>query len=118
MGANEIEGDDTPPVKVFAHDIFPPNVPGGLQAVFSGPGQQPFIDLNWAPVMQSDLTGYNIYRHEANQPAVKINTEPVKTPAYHDTNVAPGKQYFYAVTAVDTPGNESARSEEASEQVQ
>ena len=68
--------------------------------------------------MQSDLTGYNIYRHEANQPAVKINTEPVKTPAYHDTNVAPGKQYFYAVTAVDTPGNESARSEEASEQVQ
>src|SRR5882672_1430155 len=37
--AIEVEGDDTPEVKVFAHDIFPPAVPSGLQAVFSGPGQ-------------------------------------------------------------------------------
>lgn len=117
MGANEIEGDDTPTLKVFAHDIFPPSVPGGLQAAFSGPGQQPFIDLNWAPVTQNDLAGYNVYRHEEGQPASKINAELVKTPAYRDTNIASGKQYFYSVTAVDTPGNESAKSEEASEQV-
>ena len=32
----EVEGDDTPTVAVFAHDIFPPAVPTGLQAVFSG----------------------------------------------------------------------------------
>lgn len=117
MGANEIEGDDTPTVKVFAHDIFPPSAPGGLQAVFSGPGQQPFMDLNWAPVTQNDLAGYNVYRHEEGQPAVKINAELVKTPAFRDTNITGGKQYFYSVTAVDTPGNESAKSEEASEQV-
>ena len=59
-----IEGDDTPEVKVFAHDVFPPSVPVGLQAVFSGPGQQPFIDLIWAPVTDADLEGYNVYRHE------------------------------------------------------
>ena len=29
----EIEGDDTPNLKVFAHDVFPPAVPSGLQAV-------------------------------------------------------------------------------------
>ena len=37
----EVEGDDTPSVAVFAHDIFPPAVPTGLQAVFSGVGQAP-----------------------------------------------------------------------------
>jgi hypothetical protein len=45
--AVEVEGEDTPVVKVFAHDIFPPAVPTGLQAVFSGPGQQAFVDLIW-----------------------------------------------------------------------
>ena len=34
----EVEGDDTPIVQVFAHDIFPPAVPTGVQAVFSGVG--------------------------------------------------------------------------------
>ena len=34
----EVEGDDSPPVHVFAKDIFPPTVPTGLQAVFSGVG--------------------------------------------------------------------------------
>jgi len=38
----QVEGDDSPEVKVFADDVFPPAVPSGLQAVFSGPGQQPF----------------------------------------------------------------------------
>ena len=46
----QVEGDDTPEVTVFANDVFPPAVPSGLQAVFSGPGQSPFIDLVWAPV--------------------------------------------------------------------
>ena len=55
-----IEGDDTPEVKVFANDVFPPAVPSGLQAVFSGPGQKPFIDLVWAPVSDADLAGYNV----------------------------------------------------------
>jgi hypothetical protein len=117
MGALEVEGDDTPPVKVFAHDVFPPVVPTGLQAVFSGPGQQPFVDLIWAPAVQEDLAGYNVYRHEERAPPVKINVDVVKTPAYRDSSVAPGKLYFYAVTSVDVRGNESAPSEEASERV-
>ena len=113
----QVESDDTADVKVFADDVFPPAVPSGLQAVFSGPGQQPFIDLVWAPVTDVDLGGYNVYRHEEGAAAVKLNTEPVKAPAYRDTNVAPGKRYVYSVTAVDVRGNESARSEEASEAV-
>jgi len=112
-----IEGDDTPEVKVFADDVFPPAVPAGLQAVFSGPGQQAFIDLIWAPVPDADLDGYNIYRHEEGGTPVKVNSELVKMPAYRDMQVASGKKYFYSVSAVDLRGNESARSEEASERV-
>jgi hypothetical protein len=44
----EVEGDDTPEIGVVAHDVFPPVIPSELQAVFSGPGQKPFIDLVWA----------------------------------------------------------------------
>jgi hypothetical protein len=113
----EVEGDDTPEVKVFAHDIFPPAVPNGLQAVFSGLGQKPFVDLIWAPVTDADLEGYNVYRHEEGAAAVRLNSEPVKTPAYRDMQVEPRKTYFYSVSAVDQQGNESARSEEASERV-
>ena len=115
--AVEVEGDDTPEVKVFAHDVFPPAVPAGLQAVFSGPGQQPFIDLIWAPVTDADLEGYNVYRHEEGEAAVKLNSEPVKIPAFRDTQVVAGKKYSYSVSAVDQRGNESARSEEAGESV-
>lgn len=113
----QIEGDNSAEIKVFAHDIFPPAVPSGVQAVSSGPGQKPFVDLVWAPVGDSDLEGYNIYRHEEGSAPVKINTELVRAPAYRDANVTTGKRYFYSVSAVDVRGNESGRSEDASERV-
>ncbi len=113
----QIEGDDSPRVKVFADDVFPPAVPSGLQAVFSGEGQKPFMDLLWAPDTEGDLAGYNVYRQEEGGAAVKINAELVKPPAYRDSAVQPGKKYYYSVTAVDLRGNESGRSEEASESV-
>ena len=113
----QVEGDDTPDVKVFANDVFPPAVPSGLQAVFSGPGQSPFIDLVWAPVTDADLAGYNVYRQEEGGEAVKLNSEPLKTPSYRDNDVSAGKSYLYSVTSIDFRGNESARSEEASETV-
>ena len=113
----EIEGDDTPLVAVFTHDIYPPAVPTGVQAVFSGPGQQPFIDVIWAPDTDADLAGYNIYRHEEGATPVKVNADLAKSPSYRDKDVVSGNKYFYSVSAVDLRGNESVRSEEASEQV-
>jgi|SRR5581483_1007990 len=113
----QFEGDDSPPVRVFVHDVFPPAVPSGLQAVFSGAGQKPFIDLIWGPDTDTDLAGYNVYRHEPGDAPVKINAELVKTPAFRDANVTPGHSYVYAVSAVDVRGNESAKSGEAAENV-
>jgi len=112
-----IDGDSTPEVKVFAHDVFPPAVPAGLQAVFSGPGQAAFIDLIWSPVTDADLDGYNVYRHEKGVAPVRLNTDLVMTPAFRDKAVTAGTTYFYSVSAVDERGNESARSEEAGENV-
>jgi hypothetical protein len=113
----QVEGDDTPPVRVVAHDVFPPSVPVGLQAAYSGEGQRPFIDLIWAPVTNADLAGYNVYRSEANSAAVKLNSALVKSPSYRDLAVASGETYTYSVSAVDVRGNESQRSEETSEPV-
>ena len=113
----QVEGDDTPEVKVFADDVFPPAVPSGLQAVASGPGQKTFVDLVWAPVTDVDLDGYNVYRHEEGSAPVKVNAALLKAPAYRDASVASGKSYLYSVSAVDVRGNESARSEEAGETV-
>jgi hypothetical protein len=113
----EVEGAPSPEFTLLAHDVFAPAAPGGLQAVASGAGQPPFVDLTWAPGPEPDLAGYNVYRHEAGQPSGKINTELVKAPAYRDREVTSGHQYVYAVTAVDLRGNESPQSGEASERV-
>lgn len=113
----QISGDDSPEIEVFVHDVFPPAVPAGLQAVSSGTPQQPFIDLSWAPDTESDLAGYNVYRHEEGAGPVKINSDVVKAPTYRDTAVQAGRRYSYSVSAVDVRGNESERSAEASETV-
>src|SRR4029077_6204252 len=112
-----VEGNDTREVKILAHDIFPPGVPTGLQAVSSGPGQQRFIDLIWEPVADVDLAGYNVYRREQGTAPVKINAELIRVPAYRDAAVAAGTTYAYSVSSVDTRGNQSALSDEASESV-
>lgn len=117
----QVEGDDSSPVRVVAHDVFPPAVPVGLQTAFSGEGQKPFVDLIWAPVTSADLAGYNVYRTEAGDTSkgdpAKLNSELVKSPSYRDSAVSPGKIYSYSVSAVDVRGNESPRSEAASESV-
>jgi hypothetical protein len=113
----QVEGDDSAPVRVVAHDVFPPSIPTGLQAAYSGEGQKPFIDLIWAPVTNADLAGYNVYRSEGNSPAVKLNSELVKSPSYRDSAVASGKTYTYSVSAVDVRHNESQPSEKTRESV-
>jgi hypothetical protein len=114
----QIEGEDSTEIEVFVHDVFPPAVPAGLQAVSSGTPQQPFIDLSWAPDSESDLAGYNVYRHEEGAAPVKINTDVVKAPTYRDTAVEAGRRYWYSVSAVDVRGNQSEKSAETSEAVQ
>lgn len=110
-----VEGEDSPSADIFTRDIYPPAQPAGLQAVYSSVGQKPFMDLTWAPNMESDLAGYNIYRWTEGQQPKKLNAQPVLTASYRDETVEPGKTYTYAVSAVDLRGNESPRSTPATE---
>jgi hypothetical protein len=116
-GTEQVEGDDSAALRVVAHDVFPPRTPTGLQAVFSGPGQQPFIDLVWKANVEGDLAGYNVYRRQPGGRPAKLNTELVRAPAFRDAEVMAGQEYFYSVSAIDVRGNESPRSAEASETV-
>jgi len=113
----DVEGEDSPREKILAHDIFPPAVPGGLQAVYSGDPQNPAVDLTWTPNSDEDLGGYNVYRREGAGEFVRINNGLVKTPAFHDAQVKAGSSFTYAVSAVDARGNESRKSGETSERV-
>lgn len=116
-GPEAVEGEDAALSKILAHDVFPPATPAGLQAAYIGTSNPPYIDLVWAPDVDADLAGYNIYRREQNGPVIKINPELVKSSTYKDTSISKGSGYSYAVSAVDVRGNESARSEEANESV-
>ena len=113
----EVEGKDSPAMRITPADVFPPAIPSGLQAVFSGVGQSPFIDLTWNPNMDPDLAGYNVYRWAEGSAPERINTELVLISSFRDASVSSGHTYSYAVAAVDVRGNESARSQPASESV-
>src|SRR5208337_3270198 len=108
--AVEVEGDDSGLVHLTVHDIFPPAVPSGLQAVFSSVGQKPFIDLTWAPDTESDLAGYIVYRRSGDSAFVAVSSAPLKAPAWRDNDVQPGRKYYYTVSAIDVRGNQSAQS--------
>jgi len=69
------------------------------------------IKLNWNPNQESDLQGYKIHygsssRNYSNQQDVG------KTNSYELTNLQINTEYFLALTAYDSEGNESSFSEE------
>jgi hypothetical protein len=116
----EFDGELSAPLQVVAEDVFPPTIPTGLAAVATGAagGAPASIDLSWLPDAEPDVAGYRVYRREGQSAWRRISGDlPGVGPAFHDTDVQPGRTYNYAVTAVDTRGNESARSAEASDTV-
>jgi hypothetical protein len=80
----------------------------------SGTGVLPHsVSLTWN-ASTSTVAGYNVYRSTVNGSGyVKINTSLVTLLAYTDSNVQNGTTYYYVTTAVDSSGNESANSNQA-----
>jgi predicted phage tail protein len=113
------DGAISAPLEVVAHDVFPPAVPSGVQAVYSGMTQPSTVDLTWNPDTDRDLAGYFVYRRAAagTSAAVKLNNSPLPAPTFSDSHITAGATYFYSVSAVDIRGNESQRSHEASESI-
>ena len=92
-------------------DTTPPAAPTGLGAT-AGTN---LVDLTWNANGESDLAGYNIYRATTSGgPYTKLNGAWLTQASYSDTSATGGTTYYYVVAAVDTSGNISADSGEAS----
>jgi hypothetical protein len=72
-------------------------------------GSGPSVNLAWAPVADSDLICYKIYRSCSLAPQA-YGTVAAPETAFADTSVATGETYFYWVSSFDSLGGESPLS--------
>ncbi len=115
----ELRSPLSTPIKYTLLRIYPPPAPAGLTVAgySSGTPSTFAADLVWQPVNEAGLitpfAGYNLYREPLNSasqptaPRVQLNSSPIPQPSFHDATANPATAYRYAVTAVDTQGNES-----------
>ena len=117
----QLDSSQSAAVQVATRDTFPPAAPSGLAAIPISAVMNngtPEVDLSWSANTEPDLAQYRMYRLDVttNQPMRRIAPESdsaadtIVAPAYRDVHVQAGQTYTYAVTAVDTSGNESSRS--------
>ena len=72
------------------------------------------VALSWT-ASTSTVSGYNVYRSTTSGSGyAKLNGSLVANVNYTDSTVSNGTTYYYVTTAVDSSGNESAYSNEAS----
>ncbi len=98
-------------ILVDTEDVYPPEAPENLNSATSPRGTHLF----WKAPPDTDIEGYRIYRKTGKTGEYMLLTESntVKDTVYIDTDVVPGKTYFYYVTAVDSSrkANESKPSQ-------
>jgi carboxypeptidase family protein len=76
-------------------------------------GQAHSVALTW-DASSSAVSGYNLYRSTISGSGfLKINPSPISGLAYSDITVAAGTTYYYVATAVDSGGDESVNSNQA-----
>lgn len=100
-------------------DDVPPMDPQHLRGQVLSSGK---ILLNWSPPIKqlepTDVAHYNIFRSETSpvnfqnaEKLIHITAQP--DTFFIDTDVKPGRNYYYIVTALDRVGNESPPSNQA-----
>ena len=74
--------------------------------------------LSWNANTESDVAGYKIYRANASGAyGAPLGTVPTATTSYVANGLQAGTTYFFAITAYDSAGNESAFSNEVSKSI-
>jgi hypothetical protein len=68
--------------------------------------------LTWSPSPSADVAGYVVYRAAASfGPYVRAGADRIDSATYfRDDGLAGGTRFYYTVAAVDSAGNESART--------
>ncbi len=102
--------------QIRAHDdagtsAAPPAAPTGLTAVA---GDQR-VSLAWGAGIDSDLSGYRVYRRSADGswPSTPLVTTTTTTRNFVDSGLPNGQAQTYRVTSVDRAGHESVPSNTA-----
>lgn len=103
------ESLDSEEVAALPTDRTPPAPPSGITVV-PGVGR---VFLTWNENKERDLAGYHVYRSiKSGADYQRLTTTLIRRTTFSDETVQQGMTYYYAVTAVDTTGNESGRSPE------
>jgi hypothetical protein len=103
-----VESELSEPVEAAPVDIFPPSAPKGLQ-LLTAVG---LVTLIWDANPEPDLAGYRVWRKTDNEAEFSVMTAAVIAEnTFSDDRIESGRRYAYVITAVDTAGNESPRSE-------
>lgn len=107
VSPDAVESLDSAPACATPRDDTVPSPPPAVWAA----GQDQAVRLTWYPSWAPDLAGYNVWRRVAGVgDLVQINTGLVGAASYLDSPLVNGTEYEYAVSTVDTSGNESALS--------
>ena len=82
--------------------------PPSLVGVAAYPGDSEAVVV-WSPNTEENLLGYFVYRSTTSGSGFsKINSIPTTDRVFLDQGLSNGVSYFYAVTAIDSFGVESA----------
>jgi len=73
------------------------------------------LRVNWDPSTSPDLDRYHVYRSTTpGGPYVRATQDAVLHATYTDVDLAANTRYYYVVSAIDSSGNQSTYSSEAS----
>lgn len=105
-----VAGSFSNSITIEPKDRIAPKAPKGPRAVTTVEG----IKIFWDASQEKDLAEYRVYRRANTEKEYSLldTVKPVYT-IYTDSTANKDTRYYYVVTAVDTAGNESARSKAA-----
>ncbi len=110
-----VESLDSGFVKINPSDVFPPSPPTAI-TIAAAPNN---LSIFFATNPEKDIIGYRVYR--SNDPTLpytdwtSMTPDILKANTFQDKKVETGKTYYYFLTATDSAGNVSERSEIVSE---
>jgi fibronectin type 3 domain-containing protein/regulation of enolase protein 1 (concanavalin A-like superfamily) len=85
-------------------DVVAPAAPKGLTATATAAG----VLLNWADVLDTDRSGYHVYRASSSTgPFTRLTDLPIGPSQYLDQTAPLGATSYYRVAAVDSSANVS-----------
>ncbi|MFW5761384.1 MAG: hypothetical protein ACOCXH_10420 [Cyclobacteriaceae bacterium] len=85
-------------------DLTPPQVPANI-LVSNEDGRYGF--LSWASSASADTKYYRIYKKAVDSVVYELTTVEKNVKTWRDSVLTKGKEYLYAITAIDSLGNES-----------